>query len=79
MHYYRFRIVNLHIATLYVATLAEIDQEMHHSLHFLPMTIQLALNFNLSQLEKQQIYYINSTSLASNSKPKTWHLQQGLI
>ena len=45
MHYYRFRIVNLHIATLYVATLAEIDQKMPHSLHFLPMTIQLALNF----------------------------------
>ena len=58
------------------ATSAEIDHKIHQSVYFLPLTIQLALNFNLKQ-EIQQIYYINS--LVNNSNPKEWHCQQGLI
>ena len=27
----------------------------------------------------QQIYYINSTSLVNNSKPKAWYYQEGII
>ena len=44
MHCYRFRIIDLHIATP-----AEIDQKIHQSVYFLPLTIQLALIFNLKQ------------------------------
>ena len=64
MHCYRFRIIDSHIATL-----AEVDQKIHKSVDFLSLIIQLALNFNLKQ-ERQQINYINSTSLVNNSKLK---------
>ena len=48
-----------------IATPAEVDQKIHQSVRFLPLTIQLAQNFNLKQ-EMQQMYYINSKSLVNN-------------
>ena len=45
----------------------EVDQKKHQLVHFIPLTIQLALNFNLEQ-EMQQIHFINSTSLVNNNK-----------
>ena len=63
---------------LHIATLAEVDQKIIHQSVYLPLTIQLALNFKLKQ-EMQQICYSFVTSLVPNSKPKAWDFQQGLI
>ena len=33
----------------YIVTPAKVDQKIHRSGHFLPLTIKLGLNFNLRQ------------------------------
>ena len=62
----------------YIASPSEVDQNIHHSVHFLPLIMQFALNFSLKQ-EMQQICSVNLISLVNNSTPKAWHIQQGLI
>ena len=72
MHYYKSRIFT---HTL-LATLSEVDQKIYQSVHFLPLAIQLALNF---QEMHCSFITISSTSLVNNSKPKAWRFQQSLI
>ena len=72
MHYYKSRIFT---HTL-LATLSEVDQKIHQSVHFLPLAIQLALNF---QEMHCSFIIISSISLVNNNKPKAWRFQQSLI
>ena len=73
-HYYICKVHALHRSRIFnshMATLAEVDQS-HQSVHFLPLTVQLALIFYLKHysyilLIQHHWYTVN------NSKPKEWH------
>ena len=61
MHCYRSTIIDSHIATL-----AEVDQKIHQSVHFLPLTVQLPLIFsNIKQEMHYTVFNINSKSLVN--------------
>ena len=60
-----------------ILTQAEVDQNIS-ALSFTDYKYNIHWILNLIQ-EMQQIYFINSTSLVNNSKPKTWDFQQGFL
>ena len=60
------------------ATLAEVDQKIHQSVNFLPLTIYTNCTELLIEC-KGIMHYSFITSWVNDSKPKAWHFQRGQI